>query len=622
MMEEEYDLLPPPLSPTNSEMDPWAAAAASSRRGGGAAASSQRDLFHQDHRHTANMVQVPGITVDADVLRALNPDTSSSSAQPRQQFPQSQPHSRFASSSTLQSHQHHQRSTFLPSATAASASASASAGAPALQRGPSSSSGSSKFVSSTPFFIAPPPRASKSAKAPMRRTIASTTADVDASTNGGKTESASSSDAMLDPTAADAAGAEADAQGDGKTNKDATPALLQSQRNKRPKMDAERLIEHGNGLAKLLEDSPRLPFRRVKGSEASDLKILIAYYQQWTHNLYNSMSFGDMLERLESLGKKGAVRNYVDTLRNFSYSGLRKFGNAAASRAAAEEVDENAPMGSRETDSITARRKFIARRVLDEDSDDGGGEELWSLNKPAANGPDDEVALRTLDEMEEQIERERQRARKAARRSTRRRRHEDGSDSDNDNNGGGGGGGSGSDNNDNSNSSDNDAAMHDLSHYDSMLAQAEQRLRKQQAESRRRPKRGGTPTKSSAPTDATVDGEAVTASADVAAPVEQVEQTAAESVSETPAGEATSSTAAAEEHDASTAPTPARYTRAPRAASTFNLNLQEEVRDMEQAEQAEQDRRLEEGENLVDVGLLLHGEAEIASSSTATAMES
>jgi len=78
----------------------------------------------------------------------------------------------------------------------------------------------------------------------------------------------------------------------------------------------ESVLCNPDGLRRIYEEFPNACNFRGRGHEAQDIKRLISKYKEWAFQLYPNIAFPDMLNRLDSLGKKGAVSIEMEKLRD------------------------------------------------------------------------------------------------------------------------------------------------------------------------------------------------------------------------------------------------------------------------------------------------------------------
>jgi len=83
--------------------------------------------------------------------------------------------------------------------------------------------------------------------------------------------------------------------------------------NREPKLDPNLLLEP-RGLPALKTLSEQLNFKGPS-HEYQDLSLLMSKIEHWAHRLYPKYTFGDTLEKLESLGSKGRVRSVMQKMR-------------------------------------------------------------------------------------------------------------------------------------------------------------------------------------------------------------------------------------------------------------------------------------------------------------------
>jgi len=83
--------------------------------------------------------------------------------------------------------------------------------------------------------------------------------------------------------------------------------------NRGPKLDPNLLLGP-RGLPALKTLSEQLNFKGPS-HEYEDLSLLMSKIEHWAHRLYPKYTFGDTLEKLESLGGKGRVRSAMQKMR-------------------------------------------------------------------------------------------------------------------------------------------------------------------------------------------------------------------------------------------------------------------------------------------------------------------
>jgi len=90
-------------------------------------------------------------------------------------------------------------------------------------------------------------------------------------------------------------------------------ATKKKQINRGPKLDPNLLLGP-RGLPALKTLSEQLNFKGP-GHEYEDVGLLMSKIEHWAHRLYPKYTFGDTLEKLESLGNKGRVKSAMQKLR-------------------------------------------------------------------------------------------------------------------------------------------------------------------------------------------------------------------------------------------------------------------------------------------------------------------
>lgn len=156
------------------------------------------------------------------------------------------------------------------------------------------------------------------------------------------TKSAKAADAApLDGGGADAGGALPDF--DAKPAKGGKDDVLGLKaRAPRPKFTENHLMK-AEGLEWLVKHMPKRAKCRHRDA-AEDAARLVEGYRQWAAGLFPKLPLDDMLQRIETMGKKALVRNVVEDMRqNQRYENWRK-----RRRAEGHDDDEDlAPAGAR-----------------------------------------------------------------------------------------------------------------------------------------------------------------------------------------------------------------------------------------------------------------------------------
>lgn len=151
-------------------------------------------------------------------------------------------------------------------------------------------------------------------------------------------------------------------------------------RRPQPKLDAERL-KGPRGLKELKKSFKDMKFYG-KGHEAEDLQRVMSRLEHWSHRLFPKLQFDDFLEKLEKLGSKKVVQNYIKRLR----MGLEDEDDIIISRQDDEEaVDNPDPLAD---DTMGEFDRLLAEQVsLHENSRLAAASNLASPRTPAPATP-------------------------------------------------------------------------------------------------------------------------------------------------------------------------------------------------------------------------------------------
>lgn len=126
-----------------------------------------------------------------------------------------------------------------------------------------------------------------------------------------------------------------------------------------PKLDAERL-KGPRGLIQLKKSLADIKFQG-KGHEPEDLQRVMARLEHWSHRLFPKLQFDDFIEKLEKLGSKKVVQNYIKRLR----MGLEDEDTDRVKSDNEEAVDDPDPIAD---DSMGEFDRLLAEQVSLHDS--------------------------------------------------------------------------------------------------------------------------------------------------------------------------------------------------------------------------------------------------------------
>eukprot|EP00600_Ochromonadales_sp_CCMP1393_P006729 CAMPEP_0174965678 /NCGR_PEP_ID=MMETSP0004_2-20121128/6567_1 /TAXON_ID=420556 /ORGANISM="Ochromonas sp., Strain CCMP1393" /LENGTH=306 /DNA_ID=CAMNT_0016214537 /DNA_START=38 /DNA_END=958 /DNA_ORIENTATION=+ len=111
--------------------------------------------------------------------------------------------------------------------------------------------------------------------------------------------------------------APADASGDINEEGDiVADELVVKKKARNSKPFTEDVLTLPDGLQRIYEEFPVSCKFRGRGSEARDIKKLMAMYKEWAFQLHPGLSYCDVLSKCESLGGKGKTRGCVADLRD------------------------------------------------------------------------------------------------------------------------------------------------------------------------------------------------------------------------------------------------------------------------------------------------------------------
>ncbi|KAK3915080.1 TIMELESS-interacting protein [Frankliniella fusca] len=125
-------------------------------------------------------------------------------------------------------------------------------------------------------------------------------------------------------------------------------------RRPQPKLDAERL-KGPRGLKQLKNSFTDIKFKG-KNHETEDLQKVMARLEHWSHRLFPKFQFDDFLEKVEKLGSKKQVQNYVKRLR----MGLEDDDDGVVRSENEEAVDDPDPIAD---DTLGEFDRLLAEQV-------------------------------------------------------------------------------------------------------------------------------------------------------------------------------------------------------------------------------------------------------------------
>ncbi|EGD80732.1 hypothetical protein PTSG_01322 [Salpingoeca rosetta] len=100
------------------------------------------------------------------------------------------------------------------------------------------------------------------------------------------------------------------------TQEDETPTKTKKAGSKRMSLDVERLLNPENGVPYMLKTfSKHVRFSNKPGMETRNLRLLMDHYDAWMDQLMPKMSLSNVVDTIERLGHKAAVRTYLTDLR-------------------------------------------------------------------------------------------------------------------------------------------------------------------------------------------------------------------------------------------------------------------------------------------------------------------
>jgi len=92
--------------------------------------------------------------------------------------------------------------------------------------------------------------------------------------------------------------------------------LIVKKKARHTKPFTEDVLTHPDGLQRIYEEFPVACKFRGRGSEAKDIKKLMAMYREWAFQLHPALAFSDIISKCESLGSKGKTRYFIQNLRD------------------------------------------------------------------------------------------------------------------------------------------------------------------------------------------------------------------------------------------------------------------------------------------------------------------
>jgi hypothetical protein len=94
-----------------------------------------------------------------------------------------------------------------------------------------------------------------------------------------------------------------------------TEEILLVKKRKTRRQVNEADIAGDEGIFRIYEEFPSLCKFRGRGSEAHDLKQMINVYKEWCFQLYPSIAYEDVVEKILTFSSKSAVHSTLERLR-------------------------------------------------------------------------------------------------------------------------------------------------------------------------------------------------------------------------------------------------------------------------------------------------------------------
>lgn len=142
--------------------------------------------------------------------------------------------------------------------------------------------------------------------------------------------------------------------------------------NPQPKLNEERLKgPRGIGIIEKMFEDVKL---KGKGHEKEDLELVMGRLEHWAHRLYPKFQFDDCLQRIEKLGSRRPVANYVKRIRMGMEEEVNEIIEPPSPPPSADPFDEligqqQQPPATKKPVTLTAeqRERMLRNRMLAEE---------------------------------------------------------------------------------------------------------------------------------------------------------------------------------------------------------------------------------------------------------------
>jgi hypothetical protein len=103
---------------------------------------------------------------------------------------------------------------------------------------------------------------------------------------------------------------------DGKSGNEGTEEILIVKKRKARRQVNESDIAGDEGIKRIYQEFPSLCKFRGRGYEAHDLKQMINVYKEWCFQLYPSIAYEDVIDKIFTFSSKSSVSSTLEYLRN------------------------------------------------------------------------------------------------------------------------------------------------------------------------------------------------------------------------------------------------------------------------------------------------------------------
>ncbi|XP_057304508.1 TIMELESS-interacting protein-like [Hydractinia symbiolongicarpus] len=200
----------------------------------------------------------------------------------------------------------------------------------------------------------------------------------------------------------DLEGAASEGNNDNENNEKTEPQKKRRQINRLPNLNDEWLTNpRMEGIYKVNNYFESLKYKKGKGREQENLKIILQRYEYWAHQCYPKLCFSDFVHKVELLSGKRKIKHALQEIRNNLTENNNNNGG--------DDEDSTNNMENDNIDPFAGDSNSTGNNILKENNEevDAG---VTAQNVLHAQPPEQQVSPKISEEMREMIRRKREEA--------------------------------------------------------------------------------------------------------------------------------------------------------------------------------------------------------------------